>query len=261
MSAAYRQADWKPDDVDLIECHATGTPVGDAVEVASLRELWQNIPPRQERCVIGSVKSNIGHLLTAAGAAALTKVLLAMQHQTLPPTASFNRPQPGMELDNSPFTVLTSGTFWQRRGDGIPRRAAVSAFGFGGINAHLLVEEWISPPPSSPRWGENASFPSPSGGESRRGSNPEPIAIVGMDASFGPWQGLGAVRQRLLGGDDATRPAPPQNGGTPEQADGSRSRDWIRRPSTVSIWTSLKWRQTGSVSPPKNWKRCCPSNF
>jgi len=80
MSAAYRQADWKPDDVDLIECHATGTPVGDAVEVASLRELWQNIPPRQERCVIGSVKSNIGHLLTAAGAAALTKVLLAMQH-------------------------------------------------------------------------------------------------------------------------------------------------------------------------------------
>jgi len=158
-----------PDDVDLIECHATGTPVGDAVEVASLRELWQNIPPRQERCVIGSVKSNIGHLLTAAGAAALTKVLLAMQHQTLPPTASFNRPQPGMELDNSPFTVLTSGTFWQRRGDGIPRRAAVSAFGFGGINAHLLVEEWISPPPSSPRWGENGFFSLPQRGRVKEG--------------------------------------------------------------------------------------------
>jgi Polyketide synthase modules and related proteins len=91
MRAAYQRAGWEPQDVDLIECHATGTPVGDAVEVASLKELWQGSETRQS-CVIGSVKSNIGHLLTAAGAAALTKVLLAMQHATLPPTANFSSP-------------------------------------------------------------------------------------------------------------------------------------------------------------------------
>ena len=102
MRAAYLQAGWNPADVDLVECHATGTPVGDAVEVASLQELWGDAQPSGERCVIGSVKSNIGHLLTAAGGAALTKVLLAMRAGTLPPTANFNTPQPGMALDRAP---------------------------------------------------------------------------------------------------------------------------------------------------------------
>jgi acyl transferase domain-containing protein/3-hydroxymyristoyl/3-hydroxydecanoyl-(acyl carrier protein) dehydratase len=197
MQAAYQRAGWQPRDVDLIECHATGTPVGDAVEVASLKELWQGNETRQG-CVIGSVKSNIGHLLTAAGAAALTKVLLAMQHATLPPTANFRSPQPGMQLEQSPFKVLTQAEPWQRRGDNIPRRAAVSAFGFGGINAHLLVEEYM---PSVGAYGHTPLQPPPTS---------EPIAIVGMDASFGPWQGLQAVQQRLLGGSsNAVAPTRP----------------------------------------------------
>ncbi|WP_277058217.1 beta-ketoacyl synthase N-terminal-like domain-containing protein [Trichlorobacter lovleyi] len=198
MRAAYQRAGWEPQDVDLIECHATGTPVGDAVEVASLKELWQGSETRQS-CVIGSVKSNIGHLLTAAGAAALTKILLAMQHATLPPTANFSSPQPGMQLEQSPFKVLTRAEPWQRRGNTIPRRAAVSAFGFGGINAHLLVEEWLP---------ENSALipPPDSGG----GEGGVPIAIVGMDASFGPWQGLQAVQQRVLGGSsNAVAPTGP----------------------------------------------------
>ncbi len=178
MRAAYLQAGWQPGDVDLIECHATGTPVGDAVEVASLKQLWSDINRGDARCVIGSVKSNIGHLLTAAGGAALTKVLLALQNETLPPTANFNMPQPGMELDNSPFRVLSYSAPWQRRGDGIPRRAAVSAFGFGGINAHLLIEEWLPhsdalPPPNLPTCADlrrNAlDFPPPFQGEGRGG--------------------------------------------------------------------------------------------
>ncbi len=80
MRAACQQAGWSPTDVDLIECHATGTPVGDAVEFASLRSLWGESGWRRGQCVIGSVKSNIGHLLTAAGSAALIKTLLAMKH-------------------------------------------------------------------------------------------------------------------------------------------------------------------------------------
>jgi acyl transferase domain-containing protein/3-hydroxymyristoyl/3-hydroxydecanoyl-(acyl carrier protein) dehydratase len=197
MQAAYQRAGWQPQDVDLIECHATGTPVGDAVEVASLKELWQG-SDAQQSCVIGSVKSNIGHLLTAAGAAALTKVLLAMQHATLPPTANFSSPQPGMQLEQSPFKVLTQAEPWQRRDETIPRRAAVSAFGFGGINAHLLVEEYM---PSVGAYGHTPLQTPPTS---------EPIAIVGMDASFGPWQGLQAVQQRVLGGSsNAVAPTRP----------------------------------------------------
>ncbi|MDD2502037.1 MAG: beta-ketoacyl synthase N-terminal-like domain-containing protein, partial [Geobacter sp.] len=164
-------------------------------------------------CVIGSVKSNIGHLLTAAGAAALTKVLLAMQHKTLPPTANFRSPQPGMQLEQSPFKVLNQAEPWQRRGDSIPRRAAVSAFGFGGINAHLLVEEYI---PSVGAYGHTPLQPPPTS---------EPIAVVGMDASFGPWQGLQAVQQRLLGGSsNATVPPRPN-----KRWWGAEQRAWFKQ--------------------------------
>ena len=199
MRSAYNQADWQPEDVDLIECHATGTPVGDAVEVASLKQLWTGGGRKDARCVIGSVKSNIGHLLTAAGGAALTKVLLALQNETLPPTANFTTPQSGMNLDNSPFQVLSSPIPWQRRGEGIPRRAAVSAFGFGGINAHLLIEEWL-PHSAAPA----LSVPLPP--QEKHDS----IAVVGMDARFGQWQSLRAFQERVLGGDTAAVPTPPK---------------------------------------------------
>ncbi len=220
MRAAYDRAGWHPSDVDLIECHATGTPVGDATEVASLRELWGDLSP-QPSCVIGSVKSNVGHLLTAAGSAALTKVLLAMQHETLPPTAGFTSPQPGMQLEQSPFRVLTDAEPWNRRQDGTPRRAAVSAFGFGGINAHLLVEEWLP---------ESASFlPLPRQGGGNDSQN-EPIAVVGLEASFGPWQSLRSFQERVLGGGPATLPAGPTKWWGAEQADWFRHEGYDRLP-------------------------------
>ena len=143
MRAAYDRAGWEPGDIDLVECHATGTPVGDAVEFASMRALWNDAPGKPGRCVIGSVKSNLGHALTAAGAAGLLKVLLAIRNGAFPPTANFDRPAPGLDLDRSPFRVLAGSEPWPRRAEGHPRRAALSGFGFGGINAHVLIEEWI----------------------------------------------------------------------------------------------------------------------
>lgn len=200
MRQAYVKSGWKPADVDLIECHATGTQVGDATEFASLRELWGDSTPEGERCVIGSVKSNIGHLLTAAGAAALTKVLLAMDAGLLPPTAGFNSPAPSIDLDNSPFRILNDPAPWERRSNGIPRRAAVSAFGFGGINAHLLVEEWL------PRVPVRAVRP----GKMKRPEPGEPIAVVGMDACFGPWHTFTGFQERVLGGARECRPDSPR---------------------------------------------------
>ena len=146
MRAAYAMAGIRPDDVDLIECHATGTPVGDAVEFNSLRQLWSEAE-RGRTSAIGSVKASVGHLLTGANAAGLMKVLLAMRHETLPPATNFALPAKGVEMAGSPFRLLDRAQPWTANG---PRRAAVSGFGFGGINAHLIVEEYSEPLAASP---------------------------------------------------------------------------------------------------------------
>lgn len=151
MRAAYREAGWRPSDVDLIECHATGTPVGDGVEIDSLHQLWAEEESTAGQCVIGGVKSNVGHLLTGAGAAGLMKVLWAIRHQTLPPTANYEKPAAGLTRSGCPFRVIAQAEPWCRRtsskqasnNDPIPLRATVNAFGFGGINAHVLIEEFL----------------------------------------------------------------------------------------------------------------------
>ncbi|HSH96611.1 MAG TPA: beta-ketoacyl synthase N-terminal-like domain-containing protein [Roseimicrobium sp.] len=189
MRMAYENAGWNPNQVDLIECHATGTPIGDAVEFRSLKELWSNTEWNAGQCVLGAAKSNVGHLLTGAGAAGLIKTLLAMKHGVLPPVANFSKAGGKIDLQNSPFSILSRSREWKRRSGNVPRRAAVSAFGFGGINAHLLVEEWrkeksaksISRPVSTP-------------------AKPAvKVAIVAMDAAFGQWDNLTAFQERVFG--------------------------------------------------------------
>ena len=203
MREAYRQAGWAPEDVDLIECHGTGTPLGDAVELESLHALWRDARWHRGQCALGSVKSNIGHLLTAAGAAGLIKTLLAMRDKQLPPSANFDRAPTGADLNQGPFRIQTDVRPWERRDTDTPRRAAVSAFGFGGINAHLLVEEWDvskSPPQGRP-------IPVPRLGSHGYESAP-PIAIVGMDAHFGHLDSLQAFQEAVLRGDSAIAPLP-----------------------------------------------------
>ena len=181
MQAAYQAADWDPTTLPLLECHGTGTPRGDAVELASVRSV---VGPTASPAV-GSVKGNVGHLLTGAGAAGLLKTILALQHGQLPPSVACD--QPSSELGNC--RVLAQPEAWPEQ---LPRQAAVSAFGFGGINAHLLL--------AAPK----ASKPSPPRSQPR-----EAIAIVGMDAWVGPWRGLEEVGPRLLGGGRQTPPAAP----------------------------------------------------
>jgi acyl transferase domain-containing protein/3-hydroxymyristoyl/3-hydroxydecanoyl-(acyl carrier protein) dehydratase len=193
MRAAYEQAGWSPNDVDLIECHATGTPRGDAVEVASLKALWGDKGWRAGQCAIGSLKANIGHALTAAGAAGLLKVLLALKHCTLPPTANFERPGPQLGFEDSPFRVLTRPEPWPARDSGRPRRAAISGFGFGGINAHVLIEEWVP----EPRRTRRLPMASP--------AEPPPLAIVGISAQIRSLEGTEAFRELLFGGEEGSR--------------------------------------------------------
>ena len=199
MRSAYRQAGWNPSDVDLIECHATGTPVGDAVEFSSLQSLWESSNWRRGQCVIGSVKANIGHLLTAAGAAATIKAVLAIQHKILPPQANFDEPATGIDLDTSPFRILEQRCTWEPRHGNLPRRAAVSAFGFGGINAHMLLEEWLPERAARKTVTLHPAF----------SSKLQPLAVVGMAAHYGDWPDLNALQQRFFGTDDNKPPVTP----------------------------------------------------
>lgn len=186
MRTAYETAELQPEDMDLIECHATGTPVGDRVEFKSLCVLWGDARRQAGPCVIGSVKSNIGHLLTGAGAAGLIKALLALQSGILPPNANFEHPADTIDLTKSPFTILPRAEPWKKRPGGEPRRAAISGFGFGGTNAHLIIEEYLGQ--TLCRGGTQNSCPK--------------IAIVGIGIQAGQLRGLAAVRPWLLGRDD-----------------------------------------------------------
>jgi acyl transferase domain-containing protein/3-hydroxymyristoyl/3-hydroxydecanoyl-(acyl carrier protein) dehydratase len=225
MRAAYEQAGWSPYDVDYIECHGTGTPLGDAVELRSLRTLWAD-PPTAVRasgpsdpdgevppgCVIGSVKSMIGHTLTAAGAAGVIKTLLAMQAQRLPPSLHFERGAPGSDIRESPFRVQTELDRWNARGPGVPRRAAVSAFGFGGINAHVLIEEFAAADPRRPAVAGGGvgyhALPVHTRADAGGRNDSVRIAIVGLDARFGTVSSPRELAELVRHDGSAIRPRP-----------------------------------------------------
>ena len=136
-----------PDTVTYVEAHGTGTELGDPIEIAGLTQAFRAGTDRREFCAVGSVKTNIGHLDAAAGVAGLIKTVLALEHELLPPSLHFSQPNPAIDFAGSPFYVNTAAAPWPR-GD-TPRRAGISAFGIGGTNAHLVLEE--APPPAPTR--------------------------------------------------------------------------------------------------------------
>ena len=141
LRRAYEQGGIDPKTVELIEAHGTGTKVGDAVEVSALKEVFGEAA--EPWCAIGSIKSQIGHTKAAAGSAGLIKAAMALYNKTLPPTIKVKKPQDTVTASGSPFYVNTELRPWIPRGDH-PRRAGVSALGFGGSNFHCLLEEYQS---------------------------------------------------------------------------------------------------------------------
>ncbi|WP_436740146.1 amino acid adenylation domain-containing protein [Streptomyces sp. BBFR102] len=143
--AALVDAGVSPESVGVVEAHGTGTGLGDPIEVEGLSRAWRRFTGRSQFCALGSVKSNIGHLEPAAGLAGLVKVLLAMEHGVVPGSLHVRRPNDHIRFEGSPFFLVDRPWVWGREGG--PRRGAVSAFGMGGVNAHVIVEE----PPSVER--------------------------------------------------------------------------------------------------------------
>ena len=141
LKMAYDEAGIDPFTVELIEAHGTGTKVGDEVEFQALKGLFDQPDNNHRRCALGSVKSMIGHTKAAAGAAGLMKAALAVYHKVLPPTLKVHEPDPKLNVHKSPFYLNTQSRPWFSKKEH-PRRAGVSAFGFGGSNFHIVIEEY-----------------------------------------------------------------------------------------------------------------------
>jgi phthiocerol/phenolphthiocerol synthesis type-I polyketide synthase E len=139
IAEAHAVADVDSSDISYVETHGTGTPLGDPIEIEALRRAFgASDATRPGPCILGSVKSNIGHLEVASGIAGLIKTILCLKHRAIPATLHFTSPNPELHLDRGPFTVATEYGPWDT--DGV-RRAGVSSFGVGGTNVHVVVEE------------------------------------------------------------------------------------------------------------------------
>ena len=139
VAEAQAMAGVNADTIDYIECHGTGTYLGDPIEVAALTQAFEETTDETGFCRIGSVKTNIGHLDTAAGVASLIKASLALEHREMPPSLGYEAPNPAIDFDHSPFMVNDRLTPWGPRNG--PRRAGVNSLGVGGTNAHVVLEE------------------------------------------------------------------------------------------------------------------------
>ena len=139
IAEAQAIANVSADTVSYVEAHGTGTVLGDPIEISALTQAFRYTTERTQFCAIGSVKTNIGHLDTAAGVASLIKVALSLKHKTLPPSLHFETPNPTINFAQSPFFVNPQLRPWET--ESTPRRAGVSGFGIGGTNAHIVLEE------------------------------------------------------------------------------------------------------------------------
>ncbi|PBC79259.1 PfaB family protein [Streptomyces sp. TLI_235] len=182
---AYRAAGVSPAEVDYLECHATGTPIGDTTEAASVAGFFG---ARGELPLLGSVKGNIGHLLTVAGLSSLLKVVLAMEHGQLPPTIGVTEPVPGPG-GTAAAALVRTGRAWPAAAGA--RHAAVSAFGFGGTNAHVVLSDAV---PAAVADRPATDLPAPE--------------IVGLGAHFGAFDSAAAFERAVHDGLDSFRPLP-----------------------------------------------------
>lgn len=145
IERAYHDAGFEPQEIALLEAHGTGTKAGDPAEFSGLKTIFGTPNGNAQSIAIGSVKSQIGHTKAAAGAAGLIKTSLALHHKVLPPTINVSQPASSLGIEDSHFYINSEPRPWFRRKNPESRKAAVSAFGFGGTNFHLVLEEYDSP--------------------------------------------------------------------------------------------------------------------
>ena len=190
-----------PSLVQYIEAHGTSTPVGDAIELQALNiALGPHVAPN--RIPVSSVKANIGHTRETAGLASVIKILLAMKHEQIPRAASFETPNPDIPWSDLPFYVPTVSQPWLRTTDGTPRRGVVDAFGIGGLNGHVVLDDGHSALENAKRRTSVSVPPQHNAAQADEADAPEPIAVIGMGAVLPGARTIAAVRELFLSGRD-----------------------------------------------------------
>jgi PfaB family protein len=199
---AYVQNGISPKNTSYLECHATGTPLGDTTELNSIADFFSE---HQAVPYLGSVKSNMGHLLTAAGMTGLLKVLLAMEHNMIPPNINLKAPLLSQNNWEGASKMVKNHTPWLDKN----KQAGVNSFGFGGTNAHLVVQNYD--PITKEFSGEKQNFPSGTTLPDliSPGYKQTPVAIIGMEAHFGDCHNLDAFYDSIYFGKQHFKPLPP----------------------------------------------------
>ncbi|MEM7312962.1 MAG: beta-ketoacyl synthase N-terminal-like domain-containing protein, partial [Planctomycetota bacterium] len=234
ISRAYRD-NLDASRVQYVEAHATSTRVGDATELESLGEFFRPFA-NGRKLPIGSVKSNIGHTLETAGLAGLLKTLLAMKHGVIPPTANLQKPSEAVDWNQLPFLVPTKAIPWRRPQENLPRRAAVNAFGIGGLNCHVVIDQ--SPEPGLVDHSRVIRRPEAAESDNR-------VAIIGRGVVLPDAHDREAFAQLLASGRSAIKQAP---------ADRWRNRIGIH-PDRGLPWHSPTGRGGFIVGYEYDWKR------
>lgn len=157
ISQALKKAQIDPSTISYIEAHGTGTSLGDPIEIRGLTKAFRAFTNKKNYCAIGSSKSNIGHAEAAAGIAGVTKILLQMKYGKIVPSLHSGVLNPKLDLEDSPFYIQSGLTNWSNDDPSLPLRAGISSFGAGGVNSHLILEEYINYEKSHPELAQNAA--------------------------------------------------------------------------------------------------------
>ncbi|MEX0679047.1 MAG: SDR family NAD(P)-dependent oxidoreductase [Pirellulales bacterium] len=200
MERAYRGG-LEIGELDYIEAHATATKLGDATELNTLTEILSQHLPQGKRIPITSVKANIGHALETAGIAGVIKTVLAMNQSTIPPAININQLNPNINWESAPVYVPTTAVPWPKRADGKPRRAGVNAFGIGGLNMHVVLDEFVE---SSRALA--VAMPGPP--QQRLTAEDEAIAVIGLGCVLPGAANPAEFWQLLVSGRDPKLPVP-----------------------------------------------------
>ena len=252
MKRAYQGA-VRPQDLQYIEAHATSTQVGDATELTALAEAFPKEMFAGRRIPLGSVKGNIGHTLETAGMASLAKVVLAMEHGVIPPVANLTNPNSAVSWESLPFYLPRTAEAWPQPAGGT-RKAAVNTFGIGGLNAHIVVEEYDGGKPAS-----YYHVPHTEGSPSSHSN--EPIAVIGSGVIMPGARTLDAFWNLLQSGIDPKTDVTPERWNADIYYDPRGEHAYRTRSKRGGFLTDYQYDWRRHRVPPKQVEKANPLQF
>ena len=264
VSRAY-ECGLDPARLQYIEAHATSTQVGDATELTALAKALDGKLPPHVKIPVGSIKANIGHTLETAGMAGLLKVILALKHRTIPPAINVQQLNPKIDWANIPFQVPHTPTEWPEWSDRHPRRAAVNAFGIGGLNVHVVVDEFSQTHHATTATGIRPGFASessePAEPRQRAGEERDAVAIIGMGTVLPGAGSIPALEEMLKSGHSPICEVPASRWHWPDFYQPERAQPGKSLSKLGGFVTDFEYDWRKHKIPPKQIAQASPLQF